>query len=230
MKPASPSSFSLRLGGMEPYNVSTSQAEREALADLLQQSGPDAPTLCEGWTARDLAVHLVIREYRPDAAAGMFFKGLANRLDTVSHDYESKPFAELVEMYRNGPPTWNPMRLADKYANLAENFVHHEDLRRGGGEYAPRDLPQSARDDLWKAVGKMAKFFLRSSSIHVVLERTDAATPTVVRAGADSTDEVRVSGEAGELLLWLYGRDGAVDVVLTPTDEGTTARIKRHVF
>ena len=76
----------------------------------------------------------------------------------------------------------------------------------------------------------MAKFFLRSSTIHVVLERTDASAPTVVRAGADSTDEVRVSGEAGELLLWLYGRDGAVDVVLTPADEGTTARIKRHVF
>ena len=212
------------------HNMNTSQAEREALANLLQQSSPDAPTLCAGWTARDLVVHLVIREYRPDAAAGMFFKGLANRLDSVSHDYESKPYAELVEMYRNGPPTWNPLRLADKYANLAENFVHHEDLRRGGGEYAPRDLPQSARDDLWKAVGKMAKFFLRSSTIHVVLERTDAATPTVVRAGADSTDEVRVSGEAGELLLWLYGRDGAVDVVLTPADEGTTARIKRHVF
>ena len=210
--------------------MNTSQAEREALANLLQQSSPDAPTLCAGWTARDLAVHLVIREYRPDAAAGMFFKGLANRLDSVSHDYESKPYTELVEMYRNGPPTWNPLRLADKYANLAENFVHHEDLRRGGGDYAPRDLPQSARDDLWKAVGKMAKFFLRSSTIHVVLERTDASAPTVVRAGADSIDEVRVSGEAGEMLLWLYGRDSAVDVVMTPADEDTTARIKRHVF
>lgn len=215
---------------MEPYNVSTSQAEREALADLLQQSGPDAPTLCEGWTARDLAVHLVIREYRPDAAAGMFFKGLANRLDTVSHDYESKPFAELVEMYRNGPPTWNPMRLADKYANLAENFIHHEDLRRGGGDNSPRELANSARESLWKAVSKMAKFCLRSSRIHVVIERTDGAEEAVVRAGADTPDEVRVSGDAGELLLWLYGRDSAANVTVTPGDEATVARIKRHIF
>lgn len=211
--------------------MSTSQSEREALANLLQQSGPDAPTLCEGWTTRDLAVHLVIREYRPDAAAGLFFKGLANRLDSVSHDYESKPFGELVEMYRSGPPAWNPMRLADKYANLAENFIHHEDVRRGGGEGAPRDLPQSARDDLWNAVKVMAKFFLRSSTIHVVLERTDAPTPTVARAGADSSsDEVRVKGASGELLLWLYGRDSVAEVTLTPEDPATVNRIGRHVF
>ena len=210
--------------------MNTSQAEREALANLLQRSSPEAPTLCAGWTARDLVVHLVVREYRPDAAAGLFFKGLANRLDSVSHDYESKPYAELVEMYRTGPPAWNPMRLADKYANMSENFIHHEDLRRGGGDYTPRDLPQSVQDDLWNALSKMAKFFLRSSTIHVVLERTDAPAPSVIRAGADSPDEVRVAGSAGELLLWLYGRDGAVNVTLTPGDEATSARIKRHVF
>ena len=51
------------------HNMNTSQAEREALANLLQQSSPDAPTLCAGWTARDLVVHLVIREYRPDAVS-----------------------------------------------------------------------------------------------------------------------------------------------------------------
>jgi len=51
-----------------------------------------------------------------------------------------------------------------------------------------------------------------------------------VRAGADTPDEVRVSGDAGELLLWLYGRDSAANVTLTPGDEATVARIKRHIF
>ncbi|MGJ4074518.1 TIGR03085 family metal-binding protein [Corynebacterium macclintockiae] len=167
----------------------------------------------------------------PTLQRGFSSRGLANRLDSVSHDYESKPFGELVEMYRSGPPAWNPMRLADKYANLAENFIHHEDVRRGGGEGTPRDLPQSARDDLWNAVKMMAKFFLRSSTIHVVLERTDAATPTVARAGADSSsDEVRVKGGSGELLLWLYGRDSVAEVTLTPEDPATVDRIGRHVF
>jgi uncharacterized protein (TIGR03083 family) len=37
------------------------QEERNELCDLMLETGPDAPTLCEGWTTRDLAAHLVIR-------------------------------------------------------------------------------------------------------------------------------------------------------------------------
>ena len=33
------------------------QRERTALADLLEELGPDAPTLCAGWSAIDLATH-----------------------------------------------------------------------------------------------------------------------------------------------------------------------------
>jgi uncharacterized protein (TIGR03083 family) len=43
------------------------RAERAALCDLFDEVGPDAPTLCAGWTTRDLAAHLVIRERRADA-------------------------------------------------------------------------------------------------------------------------------------------------------------------
>src|SRR5690349_11008507 len=47
------------------------RTERAALCDLLVTVGPDAPTLCEGWTTRDLAAHLAVRDRRPDAAAGI---------------------------------------------------------------------------------------------------------------------------------------------------------------
>ena len=47
--------------------MSYSQEERLALCALLDKSGPDAPTLCEGWTTGDLAAHLVLREHRPAA-------------------------------------------------------------------------------------------------------------------------------------------------------------------
>ena len=46
------------------------RAERTALCDLFLAVGPDAPTLAGEWTTRDLAAHLVVRERRPDAAAG----------------------------------------------------------------------------------------------------------------------------------------------------------------
>ena len=43
----------------EPIDV----RERMGLCDLFVELGPDAPTLCEGWTTADLAAHLVLREH-----------------------------------------------------------------------------------------------------------------------------------------------------------------------
>ena len=53
---------------------SIAQYERNALSALLEELGPDAPTLCAGWTTRELAAHLVSRERRGDAALGIAFK------------------------------------------------------------------------------------------------------------------------------------------------------------
>ena len=60
---------------MTPTSLVSQQ--RISLAELLLEVGPDAPTLCEGWTARDLVAHLVIREGRPDAAIGILGGPLA---------------------------------------------------------------------------------------------------------------------------------------------------------
>ncbi|WP_309055235.1 maleylpyruvate isomerase N-terminal domain-containing protein, partial [Streptomyces sp.] len=57
--------------------------ERLLLADLLEAAGPDAPTLCEGWLTRDLAAHVVVRERRPDAAAGSLVPVLRDRAERV---------------------------------------------------------------------------------------------------------------------------------------------------
>src|SRR4029453_11831870 len=57
--------------------------ERRELADLLLAVGPDAPPLCAGWTARDLAAHLVIRERRPDATVAGLIPPLAGRVAHV---------------------------------------------------------------------------------------------------------------------------------------------------
>ena len=46
------------------------QSERHALCDLMDEVGPDAPTLCGGWTAAHLAAHLVVRERRPATGPG----------------------------------------------------------------------------------------------------------------------------------------------------------------
>src|SRR5918999_422676 len=45
--------------------VTFARSERADLCDLLDKVGPDAPTLCRGWNAHDLAAHLWIRENDP---------------------------------------------------------------------------------------------------------------------------------------------------------------------
>ena len=78
--------------------------ERLLLADLLATTGPDAQTLCEGWQTRDLAAHVVVRERRPDAAGGILIKQLAPRLERVMAEFAEKPYEELIQLIRTGPP------------------------------------------------------------------------------------------------------------------------------
>src|ERR1044072_9345430 len=85
--------------------------ERLLLADLLEAEGPDAPTLCEGWNTRDLAAHVVVRERRPDASGGLIVKQLASRLDPVTAEFASKPYEELIQLIRTGPPRYSPFSL-----------------------------------------------------------------------------------------------------------------------
>ena len=100
---------------------SHARSERRALADLLLEVGPDAPTLCEGWSTGDLAAHLVIRERRPDAAAGILVKPLAGYTERVQKQVrQGRSWPQLVETIRSGPPL--PLRLGpvDEVANTVE--------------------------------------------------------------------------------------------------------------
>ena len=106
--------------------------ERLLLADLLESAGPDAPTLCEGWNTRDLAAHVVVRERRADAAGGLLIKPLAPRLERVQAEFAAKPYEELIQLIRTGPPRMSPFALkqVDEAANTVEFYVHAEDVRR----------------------------------------------------------------------------------------------------
>ncbi|HYN97200.1 MAG TPA: TIGR03085 family metal-binding protein, partial [Pilimelia sp.] len=138
------------------------QAERRALADLLAAVGPDAPTLCEGWTARDLAAHLVVRERRPDAAAGLVLPPLRGWGDKVRAEQALTPYAEIVDRVRH-PPRWSPVSnpLTDEVANGLEFFIHHEDVRRAVPGWQPRRLPAEQEAVLWRRAKGVARLALR---------------------------------------------------------------------
>src|SRR5690606_8891933 len=101
-----------RVAGRRLTVMSThAKRERLLMADLLETAGPEAPTLCEGWRTRDLAAHVVVRERRPDAAGGMLVKQLAPRLERVMAEFTAKPYEELIQLIRTGPPRFSPFDL-----------------------------------------------------------------------------------------------------------------------
>jgi uncharacterized protein (TIGR03085 family) len=205
--------------------VSYSREERLALCALLDETGPDAPTLCEGWTTGDLAAHLVLRERRPDAAAGVAGGPLAGYTARVQQRIRQRiPFPDLVRMIRSGPPRLSVMALPgmDERVNAVEFFVHHEDVRRAADGWEPRALGSGESDMLWDRL-RMARFMLRKAPVGVELARDDggpAARNTAHNTGGASyritarnaTPAVTVVGSPAELTLWVMGRRAAARV------------------
>lgn len=182
-----------------------SRDERLALATLLAEKGPDAPTLCAGWKTGDLAAHLVLRETRPDAAAGAMGGPLAGYTARALQRLAGRvSFAELVEAFRNGPPRFSPFALPrlDAMANTVEYFVHHEDVRRAADGWTARELDPALSDELWAKLKSGARFFLGKAPVGLELVRTDtagsAATATAATATAPTAATDVVADGAGE--------------------------------
>jgi len=205
--------------------VNFSRIERDALCALLAEKGPDAPTLCRGWTTRDLAAHLVTRERRPGAAVGIVVSQLAGymareqRKIADQYDYE-----QLIDMIRHGPPRLSVFAIPgmDELANAVEYFVHHEDVRRGAGGWDVRQLGPAVDQMLWRRLG-VARLLLRRAPCGVVLtwEGQPGAAAITAKRGAPT---VTVTGTPGELMLWTFGRTSAARVQLDG-DAGAVTRL-----
>ena len=181
------------------------RTERAALCDLFERLGPDAPTLCAGWTTADLAAHLVLRERRIDAAPGIALAPFARYTAAVQTRLKERhSWPELVGLVRNGPPAWSPYRVPaiDALVNTLELFVHHEDVRRAQDGWEPRELPAAFQELLWRRLRGMAWLMFRKAPVGVVLRRTGGE-----RVGGKKAEPyVVVTGEPQELMLFAFGR------------------------
>ncbi|MFJ2770242.1 TIGR03085 family metal-binding protein [Streptomyces sp. NPDC087300] len=196
--------------------------ERLLLADLLEAEGPEAPTLCEGWRTRDLAAHVVVRERRADAAGGLLIKQLAARLERVQAEFAAKPYEELIQLIRTGPPRFSPFSLkqVDEASNAVEFYVHTEDVRRARPGWTPRELDPVFSDTLWSRLERTARLVGRKAPTGLVLRRPDGQTAVAHRG----TPVVTVTGEPAELLMFVYGRQEVAEVDLAG-DKDAVARL-----
>lgn len=206
--------------------MNIAKTERAALSDLMDQVGPDHPTLCGDWDTHDLAVHLWIRETDPLGAPGILAKPLAGLTEKRSHEVKQRwTFTELVDRIRRGPAPLSVFSIpgVDEAANAVEFFIHHEDVRRAGeAPLAPRPLDAEVEDWLWRRLKLMARAFYRRCDVGVVLERlasSDSTTSTLpgefepIRAMSGSQC-VTVVGLPSEVMLYSFGRRDQADVEL----------------
>jgi uncharacterized protein (TIGR03085 family) len=200
--------------------MSFAREERSALCALLDETGPRAPTLCEGWQTLDLAAHLVLREHRPDAAAGLMGGPLAGHTERVRRMLIARtPYRQLVDEIRNGPPALSVFRIPsmDERLNTVEFFVHHEDVRRGAEGWEPRDIGAGLTELLWQRL-RGARYIFRKAPVGIELVRDDLpADPGRQRVRITAKARapmVTVTGAPAELTMWAMGRTTAARVRL----------------
>jgi uncharacterized protein (TIGR03085 family) len=193
------------------------QQERGVLCDELVHLGPEAPTLCQGWTTADLAAHLVVRERRPDSGPGLVWPPLAAYTEKVRRSCKDRTsWEELVATVRRGPPLL--LRPFDGPMNTVEYFIHVEDIRRAQAGWEPRPLSSGLSDALWARLGPggMAK----QVAATVVL-----ASPERSEKEAGTGPRLLLTGDPGELTLFGSGRQGAARVEITG-DAELAARLR----
>ena len=190
--------------------MSRAVAQRQAFADACAELGPDAPTLCEGWTTKELVAHVYVREHRPDAALGVLPLGPLSAYTerVMASALRVHPYGELVERVRT-PPGWLRAVGLDDAINTVEFFVHAEDVRRANGR-EPRPSNDELERWLWKRLRRQARLSFRRVPAQVRLV-PDVGEPVDVGKGGPA---VEVRGAPSEILLLAYNRKDAAHVTV----------------
>ncbi|MEW2266290.1 maleylpyruvate isomerase family mycothiol-dependent enzyme [Streptomyces sp. NPDC047853] len=169
----------------------------DALSDDVFDSGP---TLCAGWSPRDILGHLLgvdhpLASYRPWLRLAAVNDRQVRRARRLSR---RAIMAEAREWAAN--PAWSSRLSA--LITLGDLSVHHQDIVRGVG--AERDLPPSVPSYiLWDGAMLSSWSNLRIFRYRVV--PTDGHPPLGSPAHLRAPE---VLGPSEALGMWLAGRDG----------------------
>jgi uncharacterized protein (TIGR03083 family) len=188
-------------------------AERRDLADLLDTLTDDQwdqPSLCEGWSVRDVVAHVVSYEHLgwPGAIGRMArarFNGeRANAIGLRESQNDSPD--ELVQMLRDHA---RPSGLTSGFGGrigLTDSVIHHQDIRR------PLDLPRTVPSDRLLVT---LDFSLRAPPLP---SRKKVQGLRLVATDVDwaTGDGPEISGPGEALLLAIAGRPAAFDDLTGP--------------
>lgn len=203
--------------------------ERRWLVDVLAHLTDEqwqARTLCEGWTVEDLAAHLVVRERDPFLAGpGILLPPFAGLTRRRMRRRVARGREHLVEALRKGPPFPYDRTLV----NLGEYWIHNEDVARGDLTLERPEAGAELAGMLWRQLARVARFNLarvRGTEGVLLLEAGDRERLAFrvghlfVRRADPAEAGAELSGPAGELLLYLFGRRGAARATLAGDNAG----------
>jgi uncharacterized protein (TIGR03085 family) len=181
--------------------TSFARRERQALCKTALATDPDAPTLCDGWTVRDLICHLLVRERMPWTVPGQVVPAWSGLVDRAMASLAREPFPQLVGRLADTRRTAFAIGGVDRLINTLEFLVHHEDIRRAQPGWEPRTLDADDERELWRRLSALGRMLVRPAGVPVVI--TDGARTATLRRGPGA---VTVSGPVSELALLLFGR------------------------
>lgn len=186
--------------------------QRDRFCAVARSVSPDAPTLCEGWTAYDVAAHLDALCRDPLSLPGIAltaFEPVARR--RAARLRGRLGYAGLIQRIAGSSaqiPVFGADPLTGWGHHLGEWFVHTEDLRR------PNGLPTAPFDPeldeaLWRRLAPAAKALRSLIDGPVVLKHLDGRT---IALGRGERPRI-ITGQPGELMVQVYrGRAARVRI------------------
>lgn len=179
--------------------------------DALAEVAATAPTLCEGWDAHELAVHIWVIKHDPLSWPGIPLSSFAGLTRRRAKNFRQRwPYEELLKKLRreSGAIASLPFdgRQGHRHA-LGEFYIHTEDVRRANN--FPRSTQTSETEAaLWLRTREAGRYLWPRNQAAICFNSPGQESFTVGR-GAPVT---QVSGLPSEVFLWLYGRNEVADV------------------
>ena len=188
-------------------------AARDRFVSAARVAGPEAPTLCEGWTVRHLVGHLLTLRSDPLSWPGVALPRFAALTKRRMAAATASGFGAALERLATRSPFMPLVFETPRSAwghHLGEYVAHTEDVVRAN-DLPPTVLDAEASDALWSRALVAARQLHRHRGAGLVLERSDTGTIARVLPG-NCTDHV--VGTPLELLVWAHRGAAVADVTV----------------
>jgi len=192
---------------------------RRALVHLLEDLSEEEwrqPSLCEGWTVRQVAAHLALQNTTWPAMPRALLDavrhgGMNGAIHAMACRHAELPVEVIIGQIRARIGVWRPLPTVTFRETAIDYLVHGQDIAvpLGRALEMPRDLAVVAADRVWSC---SRMFHARKKLAGYRLVAGDA--PWAAGQGME------VSGPIGALLLLLTGRRAALPRLSGPGAAG----------